>query len=122
MSGFLITGILLDSKGSPHYFRNFYVRRSLRIWPLYYAVLLFVLVIYPLIDPNGSMVHSTASWFCYVLYIQNFVAYGSRLLGVTWSLAVEEQFYTTWPFIVAALNRRAFQDPADHPAGSSADH
>jgi peptidoglycan/LPS O-acetylase OafA/YrhL len=109
ISGFLITGILLDLKGSPHYFRNFYVRRALRIWPLYYAVLFLVLVIYPIVNPNGSMVHRTAPWFYYVFYIQNFISYGSRLLGVTWSLAVEEQFYTTWPFIVSALNKKNFQ-------------
>ena len=109
ISGFLITGILLDSKGSPHYFRNFYIRRALRIWPLYYAVLFFVLVVYPFVHPTGSMVHQTASWFYYVFYIQNFVLYGSRLLGVTWSLAVEEQFYTTWPVVVSMLSRKNFQ-------------
>jgi peptidoglycan/LPS O-acetylase OafA/YrhL len=63
ISGFLITGILLDSKGSSHFFRNFYTRRALRIWPLYYAVVMFVLVIYPLVHPSGSMVHGTAPWF-----------------------------------------------------------
>jgi peptidoglycan/LPS O-acetylase OafA/YrhL len=106
ISGFLITGILLDSKGSPHYFRNFYIRRALRIWPLYYAVLVAVLVIYPLIHPAGSMVHKTAPWYWYVFYLQNFKAFDSRLLGVTWSLAVEEQFYVSWPFIVMSLSRK----------------
>jgi peptidoglycan/LPS O-acetylase OafA/YrhL len=108
ISGFLITGILLDSKGSRHYFRNFYARRALRIWPLYYAVLIFVLVIYPHVYPSGSMVHKTAPWFYYVFYLQNFVV-SSRLLGVTWSLAVEEQFYITWPLVIMALSKKNLQ-------------
>src|SRR5262245_57435517 len=49
LSGFLITGILLDARGSRHFFRTFYIRRTFRIFPLYYAFLAFALLIAPLI-------------------------------------------------------------------------
>jgi peptidoglycan/LPS O-acetylase OafA/YrhL len=107
LSGFLITGILLDTKQSESYFKNFYARRCLRIWPLYYSALLFVFVIVPLIRP--SEVHvifdaRSSPWWSYLLFIQNFLVpiptMAAGLLGVTWSLAVEEQFYLVWPLVV----------------------
>ncbi len=108
ISGFLITGILLDSKQSSHYFRNFYARRALRIWPLYYAVLCFVFVIYPLLHPHGTVAQNLTGWPYYLFYVQNFVFFdnGVPLLGVTWSLAIEEQFYITWPLIVLLCSRK----------------
>jgi peptidoglycan/LPS O-acetylase OafA/YrhL len=70
LSGFLITGILLDTKGSPNYFRNFYARRGLRIWPLYYLVLAFMFVIVPLARPQDAaeIFQRSAPWWSYPFF------------------------------------------------------
>ena len=106
LSGFLITGILLDTKNSDGYFRNFYARRCLRIWPLYYLSLLLMFVVVPLVRPaEGQVIFNRSSpWWAYPLYLQNILVPdptgGTGLLGVTWSLAIEEQFYLLWPIMV----------------------
>ena len=107
LSGFLITGILVDTKQSDRYFKNFYVRRCLRIWPLYYSALFFMLVLVPFLRPSeASTVFAARSspWWAYPLFLQNFLVptptLATGLLGVTWSLAVEEQFYLVWPWVV----------------------
>jgi peptidoglycan/LPS O-acetylase OafA/YrhL len=107
LSGFLITGILLDSKGSEHYFRNFYARRAVRIWPLYYLVLFLVFVVEPLFVP--AMRPTVASiWPAFAFYVQNLIYHDAYPLGLaaTWSLAVEEQFYMTWPLLILLLKKR----------------
>lgn len=60
LSGFLITGILLDSKRQPHFFRNFYIRRAVRIFPLYYGVLFAALVLLPLVSNSAASVFAPA--------------------------------------------------------------
>jgi len=107
LSGFLITGILLDSKESESYFRNFYIRRCLRIWPLYYASLFFMFVVVPLVRPSESatiFAERSSPWWAYPFFLQNFLvpipANATGLLGVSWSLAIEEQFYLVWPLVV----------------------
>jgi peptidoglycan/LPS O-acetylase OafA/YrhL len=111
LSGFLITGILLDAKKSENYFKNFYARRCLRIWPLYYSALLFMFVLVPLLRPSEA--HTifdarSSPWWSYVFFIQNLLvpipSSATGLLGVTWSLAVEEQFYLVWPLVVRFFN------------------
>jgi len=107
LSGFLITGILLDDNKSEGYFRTFYARRCLRIWPLYYSVLLFMFVIVPFLRPSEAHVifeARSAPWWGYLIFLQNFLVpvptMATGALGVTWSLAVEEQFYLVWPLVV----------------------
>jgi peptidoglycan/LPS O-acetylase OafA/YrhL len=107
LSGFLITGILLDTKQQEGYFRNFYARRCLRIWPLYYSVLLFMFVLVPLLRPSEAhriFESRSMPWWSYFVFLQNFmvpvVTKATGPLGVTWSLAVEEQFYLVWPLVV----------------------
>jgi peptidoglycan/LPS O-acetylase OafA/YrhL len=107
LSGFLITGILLDTRQSERYFRNFYARRCLRIWPLYYSALLFMFVIVPILRPseaNTVFAPRSSPWWAYPIFLQNFLVpiptMATGALGVTWSLAVEEQFYLVWPLVV----------------------
>jgi len=113
LSGFLITGILYDTLGSAHYFRTFYVRRTLRIFPLYYGFLLALLV---LTRPCHFDWHGQA-WrlFTYTTNIPftfEWVSNPSPYINLRhfWSLAVEEQFYLLWPVIIFSLRswRRVF--------------
>lgn len=114
LSGFLITGILLDSKGRSGYFRNFWTRRALRILPLYYAVVAFSLLILPnLPHPklNSFARISGDEWYYWVFLsnigIANAGAFRHGILDVSWTLAIEEQFYLAFPIVVWLLSRRA---------------
>lgn len=111
LSGFLITGILSDTKNGAHYLRNFYGRRIVRIFPLFYGSLFAVYFIIPHLLPHPAdaiaQLHRL-QWFEW-LYMGNF---GYYLRGYPpfptvhfWSLAVEEQFYFIWPFIVLLVRR-----------------
>jgi peptidoglycan/LPS O-acetylase OafA/YrhL len=108
LSGFLIGGILLDAKNSPTYYRTFYSRRAFRILPLYLALLTAYSLAAPFIPSYGDPL---PGW-SYLPMLQNFFiaatgAFGVAWLGVTWSLAVEEQFYLVAPALVRHLNRRS---------------
>jgi len=112
LSGFLITGILLDTKQSDGYFKNFYARRCLRIWPLYYSLLLFMFVIVPILRPSEAhniFADRSSPWWAFPIFLQNFLVpiptMATGALGVTWSLAVEEQFYLVWPLVVRFFNQ-----------------
>ena len=127
LSGFLITGILFDSREDRHRLRNFYVRRVLRIFPLYYGVFLALLLLYPYAHWQWSW-----SWLVWPAFLGNMVGflhpwapgsplglladcalvptggfrYGPLLLGHFWSLCVEEQFYLLWPGMVFLVRDR----------------
>lgn len=106
LSGFLITDILLQTKGSRHFLRNFYLRRFLRIFPLYYLCLFIFIVFVPkAMHPfyDASYYNGYQLWFW--TYLQNWLYIikhpeQSTLLNHFWSLAVEEQFYMIWPLII----------------------
>jgi peptidoglycan/LPS O-acetylase OafA/YrhL len=108
ISGFLITGILLDTKGDDGYFRNFYARRMLRIFPLYY---LFVIGVFIAFSGNPEFREHAGSPAWYLLHLGNIpegildndVPYW---LAPVWSLAIEEQFYLTFPLLVYFLDRK----------------
>jgi len=112
LSGFLITGLLIDAKGKPGYFRNFYARRTLRIFPLYYAVLAVAFLVLPLVLDSlppaleDARPHQVWLW----TYTSNFyiAAKSEWVLGYLshfWSLAIEEHFYFVWPLVVYLVPR-----------------
>lgn len=114
LSGFLIGGILLDNREAPRYFQAFYARRVCRIFPLYFGWLLVsmtVLIAVPLFseEPTPSWLFSEPipAW-CYAIFGQNYAMaliddFGSPWLAVTWSLAIEEQFYLFLPLLIRFL-------------------
>ena len=112
LSGFLITSILLESRSKPHYFRNFYGRRALRIWPVYILVLVVCYLNAPwFIGPTILDAIRTAPWWAYILFLQNlFLLSLPPAIGPTWSLAIEEQYYFLWApvvrFSASALDAR----------------
>jgi peptidoglycan/LPS O-acetylase OafA/YrhL len=107
LSGFLITGILLDTKDAPHYWRNYIAKRCLRIFPLYFGVLFVAFVIVPQVgwdEPQFATLQHNQLW--YWTYLVNVLEVvkgpGATPLNTShlWSLCIEEQFYVVWPFIV----------------------
>jgi peptidoglycan/LPS O-acetylase OafA/YrhL len=110
LSGFLITGILLDTRDSGRYFTTFYARRILRIFPLYYLILFLALVVLPMFPAVHSVLIGQENLtdlppqWPYWLYLTNFsIADRGWVHGwvdVAWSLAIEEHFYLVWPLVI----------------------
>jgi peptidoglycan/LPS O-acetylase OafA/YrhL len=122
LSGFLITGILFDSLERPRYFRNFYIRRALRIFPLYYTPWIVFLVLTPWLHPlwtrydiarvfyYGNLMdfsilrHPEIQSGGFMFYFRgHFTGFNA---GPLWSLCLEEQFYLVWPMLVYLLRDR----------------
>jgi peptidoglycan/LPS O-acetylase OafA/YrhL len=103
LSGFLITCRLIEAQGSAGYFSNFYARRALRILPLYYAVLLALLVVAPRVLHWPYGLQGAGSLWLFIVNWTHKAPYG---FAHFWSLAVEEQFYLLWPFVVWRLPPR----------------
>ncbi len=113
LSGFLITGILLDSRNRPDYYKSFYLRRSLRILPIYYAALIFITAIAILHGHEAyryMLLHWGSPWWFFV-FLGNIptALIGFEPLGAggafipLWSLQVEEQFYLLYPLLIRKL-------------------
>lgn len=101
LSGFLITRILINTRTAPHYYRNFYARRVLRLAPPYLIILVLVAFLVP---------HSHIFLLLSLFYLANFAhLFGVKLMyGPLWSLSVEEHFYLMWPWLIRFLRRRVF--------------
>ena len=107
LSGLLITSILLESRSKHHYFRNFYARRVLRIWPVYVLVLaVCYLKADWFVGTPVSVAITSAPWWAFVLFLQNIFPLAlPPAIGPTWSLAIEEQYYFLWAPIVRILKQ-----------------
>lgn len=113
LSGFLISYLLFVEKQLKNKIDvfSFYLRRVLRIWPLYFLTLLIGFFIFPFIlFLLGIPYEESSSLFMYSVFLANFdnISFGvaNGILGVQWSVAVEEQFYLVWPLLFILLNRK----------------
>ena len=110
LSGFLITGLLLDEKGQPHHLRNFFMRRVLRIFPLYYLVLGASLLAGFIFGWDQYWMGGYREYgIWYWAYLSNWVSVWGDITGFShfWSLAVEEQYYLLWPACVLLLSMKS---------------
>lgn len=127
LSGFLITYLLIQEKkiNGRINIPNFWLRRILRIWPLYFACVFFGFVIFPLAKQymGGTSTETANPWY-YIFFINNFDYIKKGLpdatgLGVLWSVAIEEQFYLTWPIILSFFPVKKFWIPFSVIIGGS---
>jgi len=113
LSGFLITYLLLEERDhfQKIHLREFYLRRILRIFPLYYAVVAVGFFLIPLLNSSPELIPNADIRY-YLVFAGNFDTINrglpSRVLGVLWSIAVEEQFYLVWPVLLAVFPPRYY--------------
>lgn len=116
LSGFLITYLLITEKRMNEQLSltKFWIRRILRIWPLFYACVLFGFFVFPLLKTMfGEVPDESATMWTYMVFVNNFdfIYNGppdASLLGVLWSVAIEEQFYLLWPIVLFILPVRRY--------------
>lgn len=112
LSGFLITTNLLESRAAPNYYRAFFGRRALRIFPLYFAVLFVAYLVMPALGlPGAPPPAARHDQLWYWTFLANWaIPFGMTawVLSHFWSLAVEEQFYFAWPFAVRGMGEARF--------------
>src|SRR5439155_2693112 len=113
ISGFLITSILLSSRHEPSYYRLFYLRRVLRILPLHFGVLSVGVIVLPLLPPPFTALGGqTMDHFAWLFFYMSNVAMAFGIVrsfgvfDILWSLAIEEQFYMVWPWLVRQVSSR----------------
>ena len=106
LSGLLITGILIETKDDPKYFKKFYMRRTLRIFPLYYfLILIFSIYVYFITIHPEVFSYFKSNIIYFLTYTQNWYFINSGMppaghLNHTWSLAIDEQIYLVWPLLI----------------------
>jgi peptidoglycan/LPS O-acetylase OafA/YrhL len=111
LSGFLISGILFDNRNSPNYFKTFYVRRICRIFPVYYVMVLSFILVRSMVSPDSAfylwLLKDPMPTAAYATFTQNFAmactqpaTAGAKWMAMSWSVAVEEQFYMLFPLVV----------------------
>ncbi|WP_152267439.1 acyltransferase family protein [Agriterribacter humi] len=109
ISGFLITTILLQTINNRYYFRNFYIKRILRIFPLFYVSLILILYLLPLLlsEYSDKIFYYKHYQLWFWTFLQNWLLglnfpneNTSPIIQHFWSLAVEEQFYLIWPLLI----------------------
>ena len=107
LSGFLITYGLIETKQSASYYKDFYIKRFARLFPLYYGYLALLAIVIPALHAvlRTSIEDYHGPWYWFLLYISNWRYWVKPpFLGHIWSLAVEEQFYVVWPLVVAVVS------------------
>lgn len=112
LSGFLITGILLEAIEKPGWLGRFWIRRIFRILPLYFLYLGIVITLHTLKGREGEVIMAApASWWPYFVMLQNIQMADVNSLGtwgITWSLAIEEQFYIIFPLLLCFASARRY--------------
>lgn len=107
LSGFLITYLLLHEERlfGAYAVRKFWMRRILRIWPLYFAVVFYGFFVFGFLNRANPSYHETAELKWYLLFLPNFNIIHNRYplstsLTILWSVGIEEQFYLLWPLLL----------------------